>query len=71
MGDYMEISPLPHKAPFSFVAQVEVQSPTPTQSPADDMMMDSPGLRHACLEPPKPVIPECVMSRCFVESKSY
>lgn len=56
----MEISPLPHKAPYSFVAHIEVNSPTPVQSPADEMMTESPGLRHVFLEPPKPVIPECV-----------
>lgn len=59
----MEISPLPHKAPFSFVSQVEVYSPTPVQSPAGEMMVDSPGMRPALLEPPKPVIPECVHPR--------
>ncbi|KAB5580186.1 hypothetical protein GE09DRAFT_429028 [Coniochaeta sp. 2T2.1] len=58
MNESMDISPLPHKAPFFSVAQVEIQSPTPAQSPADDMMMESPGLRPAFLEPPKPVVPE-------------
>jgi M-phase inducer tyrosine phosphatase len=58
----MEMSPLPHKAPFSFIAQIEVQSPTPTPSPADEMMVDPSALRPAFLEPPKPVIPECVVS---------
>ncbi|KAK4216969.1 M-phase inducer phosphatase [Rhypophila decipiens] len=40
-GDMMDMSPLPHKAPY--VAHVEVLSPTPnTMSPADDMMLESP-----------------------------
>ncbi|KAK0734479.1 hypothetical protein B0T26DRAFT_73461 [Lasiosphaeria miniovina] len=52
--DMMEMSPLPHKAPY--VVQVEVPSPTPTQSPADEIMLDSPLPRQTSLEPPKPVV---------------
>jgi M-phase inducer tyrosine phosphatase len=36
-GDSMDISPLPHKAPFSFVHEVNVQSPTPEPTPDEDM----------------------------------
>jgi M-phase inducer tyrosine phosphatase len=42
----MDMSPLPHKAPF--VAQIEVQSPTPG---ADDMMLESPAPRASSMEP--------------------
>ncbi|KAK3941107.1 hypothetical protein QBC46DRAFT_110157 [Diplogelasinospora grovesii] len=56
MVDMMDMSPLPHKTPY--VAHVEVHSPTPVQSPADDMMMESPmpAPRQASLEPPKPLV---------------
>lgn len=37
-GDSMDISPLPHKAPFSFVQEVTVQSPTPESTPDEDMI---------------------------------
>src|SRR5687768_8278241 len=41
--DMMEMSPLPHKAPYvPYVAQMEVQSPTPIVSPADDLMLEAP-----------------------------
>lgn len=36
-GESMEISPLPHKQPFSFLRQIHVQSPTPEPSPDEDM----------------------------------
>lgn len=42
----MDMSPLPHKAPF--VAQIEVQSPTPG---AEDMMLESPVPRASSMEP--------------------
>lgn len=39
--DMMDMSPLPHKAPY--VAHVEICSPTPNNvSPADEMMLESP-----------------------------
>ena len=34
----MDISPLPHKQPFSFVHEVHVQSPTPEPSPDEEMI---------------------------------
>ncbi|KAK3393471.1 hypothetical protein B0H63DRAFT_18253 [Podospora didyma] len=49
--DMMEMSPLPHKAPF--IVQVEVPSPSPV---ADEIMLESPIPRQASLEPPKPVV---------------
>lgn len=44
----MDMSPLPHKAPF--VAHIEVPSPTPG---GDDIMLDSPVPRAASAEPGK------------------
>jgi hypothetical protein len=50
LSDLMEMTPsLPHKNVQ--VAQIEIESPTPVQSPADEMMLDSP------LEP-KPAVAE-------------
>ncbi|KIW03034.1 uncharacterized protein PV09_05687 [Verruconis gallopava] len=37
-GDSMDISPLPHKPPFSFIQDIQVQSPTPEPSPDEDMI---------------------------------
>lgn len=37
-ADTMDISPLPHKVPFSFLQPIEVQSPTPEPSPDEDMV---------------------------------
>jgi M-phase inducer tyrosine phosphatase len=54
LTELMEMSPLPHKAPFS--TQIEIQSPTPLSTPADEgMMLDSPApiTRQSSLEPPK------------------
>lgn len=34
----MDISPLPHKQPFSFVEAITLQSPTPEQSPDEEMI---------------------------------
>ena len=34
----MDISPLPHKQPFSFVQEIHVQSPTPELSPDEEMI---------------------------------
>lgn len=33
--DSMDISPLPHKAPYQVVTTIEVQSPTPETTPTD------------------------------------
>ncbi|KAK0657083.1 hypothetical protein B0T16DRAFT_51455 [Cercophora newfieldiana] len=52
--DMMDMSPLPHKAPF--VAQIEVPSPSPIPSPTDDMVVEPPAPGQASLEPPKPVV---------------
>jgi len=57
MIDMMDVSPLPHKAPFT--SYTEIYSPTPGQSPAGDyIMMESPAPRQLTLEPPKPVMAE-------------
>ena len=40
--DSMDISPLPHKAPFSFVTELPLASPTPDPSPAGEEDMLSP-----------------------------
>lgn len=40
--DSMDISPLPHKAPFSFVTELPLPSPTPESAPADEEDMLSP-----------------------------
>ncbi|KAK3694359.1 hypothetical protein B0T22DRAFT_68926 [Podospora appendiculata] len=57
-ADMMDMSPLPHKAPF--VAQIEIQSPTPHLSPADESMLEfpAPASRQSSLEPPKGVVAE-------------
>jgi M-phase inducer tyrosine phosphatase len=49
----MDMSPLPHKAPF--VAHVELPSPTPG---SDDMMTETPIPRSGSLQPSKPVVAE-------------
>ncbi|KAL8873594.1 MAG: hypothetical protein Q9174_000960 [Haloplaca sp. 1 TL-2023] len=38
-NDSMEISPLPHKAPFQTITEIHHQSPTPDASPSDDITM--------------------------------
>ncbi|TKA73440.1 hypothetical protein B0A55_06091 [Friedmanniomyces simplex] len=43
MGDMMDVSPLPHKAPY-FKAQVTLPSPSPEQTPDDDETFISPDL---------------------------
>jgi M-phase inducer tyrosine phosphatase len=63
MHETMDISPLPHKLPF--LSQIEIKSPTPTQTPGDDeMMLDSPAplSRQTSLEPPKPIMTEYVLN---------
>ncbi|KAL8968067.1 MAG: hypothetical protein Q9183_002639 [Haloplaca sp. 2 TL-2023] len=37
--DSMEISPLPHKAPYQTITEIHQQSPTPDASPCDDITM--------------------------------
>ena len=56
--DMMDMSPLPHKAPFT--VQIEVPSPSPVTSPSptDDLMVDSPVPRQTSQEPPKAVVAE-------------
>jgi M-phase inducer tyrosine phosphatase len=55
LTEMMEMSPLPHKTPFSM--QVEITSPTPGSTPTGEegMMLDSPApiTRQGSLEPPK------------------
>lgn len=51
--DSMDISPLPHKAPFSFVTERPLQSPTPDTTPASEEEMLSP-----CELPPPPQFPQ-------------
>ncbi|SPQ18537.1 f094a873-3987-410d-ace2-8b2944faecff [Thermothielavioides terrestris] len=50
--DMMDMSPLPHKAPF--IAHTEAPSPTPGAN--DDDMLDSPALRPSALQPAKPIV---------------
>lgn len=57
--DCMEISPLPHKIPFSLSTDMDLHSPTPDLSSgsgsADSSMMSIPSpLMESPLEPPKP-----------------
>ena len=56
--EMMDVSPLPHKAPFA--AQLEVPSPSPAPSSVDQMALESPvpAPRQASLEPAKPILPE-------------
>ncbi|KAF4989701.1 hypothetical protein FDECE_14616 [Fusarium decemcellulare] len=58
LTELMEVSPLPHKAPF--FTQFELTSPTPGSTPAadDEMMLDSPApiSRQSSLEPSKPIV---------------
>ncbi|KXX80808.1 M-phase inducer phosphatase [Madurella mycetomatis] len=49
-ADMMDVSPLPHKAPF--VSHVEIQSPTPSLAMADDIMLESP-IPRSSMEPSK------------------
>ena len=53
--DMMDMSPLPHKAPFSFATEIEVPSPSPIPPQSDDMAVGSPPSRQLSLEPPKPI----------------
>lgn len=63
LTELMEVSPLPHKAPF--FTQFEITSPTPGSTPAadDEMMLDSPApiSRQSSLEPPKHIVAESVL----------
>ncbi|KAM0427502.1 hypothetical protein ACHAPT_007462 [Fusarium lateritium] len=58
LTELMEVSPLPHKAPF--FTQFEITSPTPGSTPAadDEMILDSPApiSRQSSLEPPKHIV---------------
>ncbi|KAF5025022.1 hypothetical protein F66182_2890 [Fusarium sp. NRRL 66182] len=60
LRELMEVSPLPHKAPF--FTQFEITSPTPGSTPAadDEMVLDSPApiSRQSSLEPPKSIVSE-------------
>ncbi|KAF2088414.1 Rhodanese-like protein [Saccharata proteae CBS 121410] len=47
--DCMDISPLPHKAPYGLIARVTVQSPTPEPTPETDMI-------QPCSPPPNPLL---------------
>lgn len=38
-NDSMEISPLPHKAPYQAITQIQLQSPTPEATPNNDVTM--------------------------------
>ena len=38
----MEISPLPHKAPFGATFETQLQSPTPELTPADTSILSIP-----------------------------
>ncbi|KAL3419270.1 rhodanese-like domain-containing protein [Phlyctema vagabunda] len=53
LHEMMDISPLPHKQPY-FSAQIEIESPTPGTTPAEDDMMQSSPPRAAFLSAPKP-----------------
>ncbi|KAF2661659.1 Rhodanese-like protein [Lophiostoma macrostomum CBS 122681] len=50
--DSMDISPLPHKNPFSFVTERPLPSPTPDTTPTSEVDMLSP-----CELPPSPQLP--------------
>jgi M-phase inducer tyrosine phosphatase len=52
LNERMDISPLPHKQPFSY-AQIEVHSPTPVPTPEEDIMRSSPP-RPAFMETSRP-----------------
>lgn len=58
MDDMMDMSPLPRKAPFVTTTEIEIQSPTPVQSPGDSMMTESPTALQVPLELPKPTVAE-------------
>ncbi|KAI4859752.1 hypothetical protein F4820DRAFT_141526 [Hypoxylon rubiginosum] len=57
MDDVMDISPLPQNEKEPFFSSIEITSPTPVGTPADDMMIESPIAMSrqpsAGLEPPK------------------
>ncbi|KAF2455336.1 hypothetical protein BDY21DRAFT_289684 [Lineolata rhizophorae] len=55
--DSMDISPLPHKAPHSFVTQVPLPSPTPESTPHDEDMLSpcSPAPTNPLVEVKPPV----------------
>lgn len=62
MDDVMDISPLPQKEKEPFFSSIEITSPTPIGTPADDMMVESPiaipRQSSAGLEPPKMLFAE-------------
>ncbi|KAI9834925.1 MAG: hypothetical protein M1819_002648 [Sarea resinae] len=61
-NDSMDISPLPHKAPFFSITEVEAQSPTPDTTSTDDSMTS------LCMQ--SPVSPlEAVKPNPFVERR--
>ena len=54
----MDISPLPHKAPFSIVTEVAVASPSPEATPTDEEMLSPCDTDFSSkLEVPKPLAP--------------
>ena len=53
-SDGMDISPLPHKAPFLTQVDIQLQSPTPELTPAESSSLTNPSpVAKPYLEPPK------------------
>jgi hypothetical protein len=52
-GDSMDISPLPHKAPFAFSTTINVPSPTPEAAVDDDMISPCEPVANTNLEVPQ------------------
>jgi M-phase inducer tyrosine phosphatase len=50
--DIMDMSPLPHKPPFTSTPEIELDSPTLESSPMDTIMMSTDGLL-----PDSPTVP--------------
>ncbi|KAL8699440.1 MAG: hypothetical protein Q9201_006005 [Fulgogasparrea decipioides] len=58
-NDSMEISPLPHKAPYQSVTQICRQSPTPEATPNEDVTMAcTDNLHQPSAEAPRPTLTE-------------
>ncbi len=55
-NDSMDISPLPHKIPFSVVTQIEVQSPTPDTTPTELMRSYTDFIPESPLDPIKTTV---------------
>ena len=51
-NDSMDLSPLPHKAPFAMAARIYLTSPTPEATPTEEARSDLPSVEQETPEDP-------------------